>query len=90
MGGQDAAKGNGGAAAFKFRAAAAPSVAQPDDEQNKAQQQQQQVLPSPQTLDPCHLPAPQIAAEAAQRQLLEAEMTRVLHGKIVLSTALGR
>ena len=34
--------------------------------------------------------AVQIAAEAAQRQLLEAEMTRVLHGLVVLSTALGR
>jgi hypothetical protein len=32
----------------------------------------------------------QIAAEAAQRQLLEAEMTRVLQGSTVLSTALGR
>jgi len=29
----------------------------------------------------------QVAAEAAQRQLLESEMTRVLHGRIVLSTA---
>jgi hypothetical protein len=31
----------------------------------------------------------QVAAEAAQQQLLEAEMTRVLQGRLVLSTALG-
>jgi hypothetical protein len=67
-----------------------------DDEPNKAEQQQQQVLnPRPSLLKPENGASfteicSQIAAETAQRQLLEAELTRLLQGVSVISTALGR
>jgi hypothetical protein len=89
--GAEAAKGEG--AAFKFRPARqAREDSALEDEPNKAEQQQQQVSPHlcTQNLNLHDKNPTQVAAEAAQRQLLESEMTRVLHGRIVLSTALGR
>ncbi len=91
-GSAEAAKGEG--AAFKFRPARqARDDSSHDGEPNKAEQQQQQVYSPASANKPLHVRniiLSQLAAEAAQRQLLQSEMTRVLHGRTVLSTALGR